>query len=248
VTRHFLIIGAQRCATTYLRAILDAHPDIAMALPVRPEPKVFMSEELAAHGLAWYRKTYFAHATSETVYGDKSTSYLEDAAAASRARSVLGAADILVMLRDPIDRAVSNWRFSRDSGLEERPLAQALEENLAGSRAWDHRRTSVSPYAYLERGRYIGYLRPWFARFGAGVHVLFLEDSFDNAAWVGGVYAALHVDEGFVPAGLGTPVNASRSEAPPLEEHLTARLREHFRDSDHALRARLGRDLPWPVA
>ncbi|MDP9318558.1 MAG: sulfotransferase domain-containing protein, partial [Actinomycetota bacterium] len=158
MTRHLLVIGGQRCGTTYLYAMLEAHPDIAMARPARPEPKVFMSDELAARGLEWYRATYFAHATTESVLGEKSTSYLEDGEAAKHAASVLGAAEIVVQLRDPVARAVSNWRFSAGHGLEERPLAQALDENLQGLRDWDRSVSSVSPFAYLERGRYVDYL------------------------------------------------------------------------------------------
>ncbi|MBA2558792.1 MAG: sulfotransferase, partial [Propionibacteriales bacterium] len=67
MTRHLLVIGAQRCGTTYLHSILDSHPDITMARPARPEPKVFMSDQLVARGLDWYRETYFGHATSELV-------------------------------------------------------------------------------------------------------------------------------------------------------------------------------------
>ena len=39
------MIGGQRCGTTYLHTMLDAHPDITMARPARPEPKVFLDAE-----------------------------------------------------------------------------------------------------------------------------------------------------------------------------------------------------------
>ena len=42
---HFLVVGAQRCGTTYLHDLLAAHPEIAMARPARPEPKAFLREE-----------------------------------------------------------------------------------------------------------------------------------------------------------------------------------------------------------
>ena len=135
--QHFLVIGGQRCGTTYLHTMLDAHPDITMARPARPEPKVFLDAEKSARGLGWYRETYFAHAAGEARWGEKSTSYIESAEAASRAAEVLGDADILVLLRDPVVRAVSNWRFSTDNGFETRPLAEAFEANLADSPAWD---------------------------------------------------------------------------------------------------------------
>ncbi|MGH3355028.1 MAG: sulfotransferase family protein, partial [Nocardioidaceae bacterium] len=176
MTRHLLVIGAQRCGTTYLQALLDAHPDITMARPSRPEPKYFLSAEAGEHGLDEYRTRYFSHAAGEALLGEKSTSYIEHPEAAGRATEVLGRAAIVVMLRDPVDRAVSNWRFSVVNGLEDRPLEEALAENLESTQTWDPETTSVSPYAYLERGRYDGYLDSWYAAFPGTTHVRFYED------------------------------------------------------------------------
>ena len=172
MSRHLLVIGAQRCGTTYLHDVLAAHPRVAMARPARPEPKVFLSDDLAGRGRGWYLATYFAHATVEEVLGEKSTSYLDHPDAADRALEVLGDPMILVQLRDPVERAVSHWAFSRDSGLETRSLADALTANLEGPLPWDRSLTSVSPYAYLERGRYVDQLEPWLGRFGDALTVL----------------------------------------------------------------------------
>ncbi len=245
MTRHLLVIGAQRCGTTYLHDQLAAHPQIAMARPRRPEPKVFLSEELAGRGLEWYRSTYFAHAGQETVLGEKSTSYLEYPEAAGRAADVLGDPLVLVQLRDPVVRAISHWAFSTDAGLETRGLAEALAENLAGPLAWDPERTSVSPFAYLERGRYVDYLGPWLERFGTDLTVLFLEEMRTDPLAVAGLYATIGVDPGFRPPAAGEAVNESRQDKPVLDDHLLARLREHFHDSDRALARLLGRSLPW---
>ena len=249
MTRHLVVIGAQRAGTTLLHEVLDAHPDITMARPGCPEPKVFVSDELAGRGYEWYRATYFAHATSESVLGDKSTSYLEDAKAADRAATVLGAATVVVQLRDPVARAVSNWRLSTGHGLEDRPLAQALEDSLRGPRAWDPTRTSVSPYAYLERGRYVEHLEPWWASFPGRVRVQFLEEATSCPRLLPDLYAALDVDPGFRPPDPTRPVNASRGEPPrELEPELMGQLRDHYLDLDSRLAARLGRPLPWTAS
>ena len=158
--RHLLVIGAQRCGTTYLHTMLDSHEQVTMARPANPEPKVFCSDEATSRGAEWYRETYFAHAGDELLLGEKSTSYLEDPNAPARAKEMLGEIHVLAILRDPVKRAISNWRFSTDNGLETRSLETALSENLAGPREWDPSRTSVSPFAYLERGRYVDYLDP----------------------------------------------------------------------------------------
>jgi hypothetical protein len=244
--RHLLVIGAQRCGTTYLASLLDAHPDITMARPARPEPKVFLDDAVVERGLDWYAETYFGHATTEALLGEKSTSYLEHAPAARRAAAVLGPAAIVVQLRDPVARAISNWRFSTRHGLEDRPLDLALLDNLTGAREWDARATSVSPFAYLERGRYVEYLEPWFEAFAGAVHVRFLEESAGRPEAVEELYGVLGVDASFRPQGLEAVVNDSEGPPPPpLDKALEPRLREYFASSDAALRRLLGRPLPW---
>lgn len=247
MTRHLLVIGAQRCGTTYLQSLLDSHPEITTARPARPEPKAFCSADAVSRGLGWYRRTYFAHAAGHEILAEKSTSYLESADAAERARAVLGVADIIVLLRDPVARAVSNWRLSTTHGWEDRPLTTALEENLAGSRPWDPALTSVSPYAYVERGRYVDFLDPWRVAFPGAVQVRFLEDLVSQASTITGLYASLGVDDGHRPAQLDRAVNRSEGPAPDLPPALLGRLRESFHDSDARLAALLERELPWPA-
>jgi hypothetical protein len=247
VSRHFVVIGAQRCGTTYLHDQLAAHPGIAMARPGRPEPKVFLSDDIVERGAEWYRRTWFGHAADDAVLGEKSTSYIETPAAVERVRHTLGDAQIVAQLRDPIGRAISNWKFSRSSGLEERPLAEALEQNLEGPLAWDPGRTSVSPYAYLERGRYAAQLEPWLAAFPGLVRVQFLEELVADADLIGTLYGWLGVDPDFRPDALDEPVHESDVTAGKLGDDLRAQLREHFEKADRELAELLGRELPWRV-
>lgn len=245
MTRHFLIIGAQRCGTTYLHSLLDAHPEITMARPAHPEPKVFMFDSSVADGLDGYRNSYFAHATTESVLGEKSASYIEDPQAATRAAKVLGDPQILVVLRDPVQRAVSNWSYSTDNGLEDRPLETALRENLAGARVWDPAATSVSPYAYLERGRYVNYLRPWFEVFPTDTHVSFLTDLIRDDIALGALYERLGVDPAFRPGQDERRVNQSREAAPILSPELLDLVEDYFASSNAGLSELLGQPLPW---
>jgi hypothetical protein len=217
-----------------------------MARPARPEPKVFLSAEVVEHGVEWYRAGYFAHAAGESLLGEKSTSYLEVPEAADRAAAVLGEVPIIVQLRDPVLRAISNWRFSSENGMDSRTLTRALEDNLVGSMGWDRDRTSVSPYAYLERGRYIAYLRPWMAVFPSTVHVRFLDDAMLRTGSVRDLYGVLGVDP---DAAVPHPPQLRRSSGPTptLTPDLLSRLRAYFRPADERLRDLLDRDLPWPV-
>jgi hypothetical protein len=242
---HFLVIGAQRCGTTYLHELLAEHPDIAMAQPVRPEPKVFLSDEVVDRGVEWYDHTWFPHAGTAGMLGEKSTSYLESPDAVPRVTAVLGRPRIVVQLRDPIERAISNWSFSRLHGMEDRSVAEALTRNLDGPLPWDPQLTSVSPYAYLERGRYADYLAPWLDAFPDRVRVQFLEDLVERADRIGELYEWLGVDDGVRPDSLGQRVNEAERHGDTLDDGLVDRLRDYFDDSDRALAGLLGRELPW---
>jgi hypothetical protein len=246
LTRHLLVIGAQRCGTTYLQSLLEAHPEITMARPARPEPKVFLAEASVERGRDWYHRTFFGHATDERLLGEKSTSYIEVPAAADRACRVLGEDTlVLALLRDPVARAVSNWRFSTDNGLEQRPLETALRENLDQAAEWDSAATSVSPFAYLERGRYDQHLEPWFAVFPTTARVVFLQDLLDRDEALGTLYQQLDVDPNFRPA-TRERLNESTEPISSLPQDLLHALRTYFHDHDLALSRRLGRRLPWP--
>ena len=242
------MIGAQRCGTTYLQSLLEAHPEITMARPARPEPKVFLAEA----SVEPWRGTGTTGPSSgtrrdERLLGEKSTSYIEVPEAADRACRVLGEDTlILALLRDPVARAVSNWRFSTDNGLEQRPLETALRENLDQAAEWDSAATSVSPFAYLERGRYEQHLEPWFAVFPTTAQVVFLQDLLDRDEALGTLYAAPRRRPG-LPAG--DPGAAQREHgadlvaAPGPPATPCARTST---TSDLALSRRLGRRLPWP--
>jgi hypothetical protein len=242
---HLLVIGAQRSGSSYLSKALDAHPQITMARPSRPEPKVFCDSEASARGLEWYHRTWFAHAGTEQLLGDKSTSYLEDPDAPARAAEMLGHAHVVAVLREPIARAVSNWRFSTQNGFETRPLEVALRADLEDEQAWDREATSVSPFAYLRRGRYLDQLEPWFSTFPDTTRVVFSEELFADPAVLTSLFADLGVDPDRVPAPSGDRVNDVEGHPPALSDTLVGTLESYFEASNAALGARLGRTLPW---
>ncbi|MGB5953383.1 MAG: sulfotransferase [Ornithinimicrobium sp.] len=244
MSQHFLIIGAQRCGTTWLHDVLAAHPQIAMARPARPEPKVFLSSE--AIDASTYRSRFFGHANDECVLGEKSTSYLETPEAPGRVAATLGHPRIVVQLRDPVDRAVSNWQFSRDHGLENRPLNEAMHADLTRVQPWDQATSSVSPFAYVSRGHYARDLQRWIDRFE--VYVQFLAEVQSDQGRLGPLYQWLGVNE-TVRADIGRkPIHASSPSSERLDPQLREDLRSHYATSDHALATLIGRDVPWPTA
>jgi hypothetical protein len=242
---HFVIIGAQRTGTTYLYGLLNEHPEIEMAKPLRPEPKFFLDDDLYARGLDYYEERFFDE-PSARVRGEKSTSYIESEVVAERIMHLLPGAVIVVVVRDPVERALSNYAFTVSAGNEDLPLDDALRASASGERAWDRQRFSVSPYAYLPRGRYIDYLE----RYGRHVpseqlYVVVFEELVAGADAIAALYARLGVDPGFRPRRLGDRVNAAERESRPIEKELGTWLRDYYREPNQRLTMLLGRELPW---
>lgn len=161
----FLIAGAPRSGTTWLYHLLARHPGVHMASPPRPEPKFFLADELYARGLDWYSRTWFERAPVHAVCGEKSTNYLESAAAARRIARDLPAVKLVFILREPAERAWSNYLWSRMNGMESETFERALALEESRERELAPERRFSRPHAYFSRGLYADLLQPWFERF-----------------------------------------------------------------------------------
>jgi len=155
---HFFIIGTQRSSTTFLYTLLDLHPEVCMAKPLMPEPKFFLDSEKVKRGKKYYREHYFLD-HNKKVFGEKSTSYIEFPETYERIQSFFPDAKYIVLLRNPVDRAVSNYFFSVKNNLETRTLNEVFIEKKSPPEL--EKVLSVSPFDYLKRGNYVEQLQPW---------------------------------------------------------------------------------------
>jgi hypothetical protein len=161
----FIIAGAPRSGTTWLYELLDRHPDVYMAKPVRPEPKFFLVDELYARGIQHYFDTWFAGADAHRAAGEKSTNYLESTVVAERIHQHLPSVKLVFILREPAHRAYSNWMWSRMNGMETEDFETALAKEEERERQLPPALRYARPHAYFSRGLYAEMLRPYFAVF-----------------------------------------------------------------------------------
>jgi hypothetical protein len=161
----FIIGGAPRAATTWLYALADLHPNIAMAKPVRPEPKFFLVDELYARGAGYYSHTWFADLRGDLCLGEKSTNYLESPVVAERIRAVVPSVKLIFLLRNPVDRAYSNYLWTRKNGLEVEEFDRALELESQREAALSQQFRYARPYAYFSRGLYAEHLARYYGVF-----------------------------------------------------------------------------------
>lgn len=161
----FIIAGAPRSGTTWLYHLLALHPRVHMAAPPRPEPKFFLVDGLYARGLNWYSQSWFRSAAPGTTCGEKSTNYMESVSAARRIANDLPGVRLVFILRDPVERAWSNYLWSRMNGVERETFERALELEVQRERDLAPERRFSRPHAYFSRGLYADLLQPWFQLF-----------------------------------------------------------------------------------
>ena len=204
--KHFFIVGAQRSGTTYLYTILDEHPEICMAKPIKPEPKYFLQKQININD--YYKKYYKDCKKTTKVFGEKSTSYYESRQVAQRLANTFPMAKIIFILANPIHRAISNYKFSYENGLETRSLENALLSNDINI----NYTTSVNPFAYKERGKYHKYLEYYYEFFPKeNIKILIKENFIGNQLEIKELYNFLEVESNFIPKHKNDKINQTKT-------------------------------------
>ena len=161
----FIIGGAPRSGTTYLTEALDRHPQVAMARPFVPEPKVFMG---ARQPLEIYHDRYralFAGASQSPARGEKTSYYLESADACELIHQVVPDARILFIVREPVARAYSNYLKTKKGGLETLPFETAIALEGRRPSPLPPDKDYARPFDYLTRGDYGSFAQVYYRRF-----------------------------------------------------------------------------------
>lgn len=248
----FIIAGAPRSATTWLYQLADRHPRIDMAKPMRPEPKFFLVDELYTRGLGYYARTWFDPLRADCVLGEKSTNYMESPVVAARIHECLPGVRLVFVLRNPVDRAYSNYLWSTKNGLEMETFERALVLEQQRERHLAPELRYARPFSYFSRGLYARHLESYFRLFPPDRILVLLQEDIATAPH--SVAEKFMEFVGVTPMpgladGLGI-VNAAVPEgAPPMADETRAALAQRYRDPNRRLRELLGRDLTiWSQA
>lgn len=249
----FLIAGAPRSGTTYLYDLLDSHPGAFLAKPPRPEPKFFLIDDEFRKGLDYYREKYFTGAAGFSAVGEKSTNYLEGAAVAGRIHESLPDVRLIFVLRNPIERAYSNYRWSVQNGLETLSFADAVEHEAAREREYGERQKYSRPHSYVSRGMYAQLLKPFYSRFDSSKIKVLLLDEIEQTpeAMAAELFEFLQLSPVPISFRFDERVNAATAGEPEMPADVARRLDEIYRCPNAELAALLRRDLgAWslPIA
>ncbi len=167
----FLIIGAAKCGTTSLYNYLIQHPQVLPSL----KKEVHYFDFKFDKGTNWYKLHFPFKWQKEknnipVMSGESSPYYLFHPLAPKRISELLPYRKHLCLLRNPVDRAISNYNHRFRSGFETLPIEKAFEmeqERIAGEedkiiKNQNYVSYDLYFYAYVARGIYADQLARWF--------------------------------------------------------------------------------------
>lgn len=240
-----LVIGAMKCGTTALHRYLDAHPDIDMAH--KKEVNFFVGPERAPdadpstwwrighwhQGLDWYASQLDPTAP---VRGESSPAYTSpgQGPAAERIAQVLPGVRLVYLVRDPVERAVSQYLHHRRDREELRDLTEAV----------------LDPHSeYLGRSRYHQQVAPYLERFAAEQLLVVVQERLlaNRHEELARVYAHVGADPDWWDDELDRRWHV-RGEEVAVPADLRVAVAEQVLPDVRRLRALIGDDLPeWDL-
>lgn len=241
----FLILGAQKAGTTTLYDVLCQHPFISAA---RTKEIAFF-DRYYGRGVSWYSANFSAR---HGLTGEATPDYIFDPVAQERILELLPDAKFIVLLRNPIDRAISQYFHARRLGYEHLSFEEALEQEAERIGSQGHRfagnpiegRRYYHAYSYLARGDYASQLERWFDAAGRDrFYIEFSDRFFQEPAEVSQeIFEFLGLESGVEL--VVRPKNVGRYTTKVSQESYNF-LEEHFRPHNERLAALLGSQIPW---
>ena len=173
----FLILGAQKCGTTALHALLSQHHEICMSAP--KETNFFNLH--FDKGVSYYRRTFFSSWKGQNAAGEATPTYLFLPYIPRRVRKTLPEVKMLVILRDPVQRAFSHWWMNTTHGRETSNFRDAIRNSLKFSDE-DIANAKMCGWFYLQIGYYAEQLKRYFRAFPRErFHIIFDRQLKENA-------------------------------------------------------------------
>lgn len=153
---NFIIGGTSAGGTSFLSTILVQHPQIYLPKEMRPEPHFFYKSWEYEKGEEYYLSRWFHNVPdSAKAVGERSSSYLfGGASVAKKIAQVYPNMKFIFTLRNPIERAWANYRYTVLEGLEDLSFDEALKEEQARVRGQSGIWAEIQPYNYTGRGFY----------------------------------------------------------------------------------------------
>lgn len=247
----FIIIGAQKCGTTSLYAYLCQHPQVKPA--AKKEVRYF--DRKFEHGPEWYRGHFPPVKPFPGILtGEASPSYIFHPLAASRMKAECPKVKLIVLLRNPVDRAYSHYHHSVRLGRTTLSFEDSIDREAALLHGERERFTRDETYksdkywffSYLSRGRYLEQLRIWMDVFPRESFLILRSEDFfaDPAHLMQDVFQWLGLPAHQLQEYRKVNIRGYRPYN-PMAPAMRERLVEYFRTWNLELYDFLNLDMAW---
>jgi hypothetical protein len=244
---NFLIIGAQKAGTTALYAYLRRHPQITG--PSWKEVSFF--DRHYARGEAWYRGNFPNSLRARGLVGEASPSYLFHPLAPERVAGLVPQAKLIALVRNPVDRAFSQYQHEVALGREPLPFEDALAAEDERLRGEEERMLADSAYfsrpwwdyTYRARGRYAEQLERWLTAFPR--EQLLVVPSEDLLTEPERTHARVLEFIGALAHRLDAYPRVFERQYEPMRPETRRQLAADFAEPNQQLYELLGRNLGW---
>jgi hypothetical protein len=246
----FIVAGVQKGGTTFLYQEMLRHPEVRGSLT----KEVHFFDAHFDKGVEWYSGMFPGSSSkSRIIRGEASPAYIFHPASVRRIAETLPDPRLIVVLRDPVQRALSHYKHERRLGfepcttfedalaIEEQRVAEEFEKLSDGSLSTSF---AVGHFAYTRRGLYADQLKRAAALIGRErLLVLISEEVFADP--VAARSAALEF-VGATPQAIDeVGANDMAFESQPMDAQTNDMLRDQFAGPNAELADFLGRRLPW---
>lgn len=248
----FLIIGAQKSGTTTLYEWISTHPRVKTG--VWKEVHFFDRYcRYSNRGVNWYR-SHFPIKGRLPYYsvGEATPVYLFNPAVPKRVANIIPEVSLVVLLRNPVDRAYSHYQHQRRIGTENLSFRKAVE--LERKRISEDMYTitecgkdnskSYQKYSYISRGYYLSQIKNWLEYFDRDQMIIFESEKLFN-------YPVKVVNDVLDHIGLKTNIecvsqsyNTGGYES-EMQDDIRKKLINHFKPHNMRLYKFLGREFDW---
>lgn len=212
----FIGLGVEKAATSWIFACLYEHPQIC--IPIK-EINFFSDDEKWKRGIKVYKEIFQERCTDHIIQGEFSTSYFCKTNVARRIKQYFPDPKLLVCLRNPIDRAYSNYRNDIMAGR----VSKSIDFQEA---------IKIQDY-YLGQGHYKKQFTQYFKYFSKDqFHIMVYEDiATDPQKFIQNLFRFLKVDDTFIPDSLTKKINVSRTPGNVQVEGIMNRIANTLHES-----------------
>ena len=239
----FIIAGASKCGTSSIYYYLSRHPQVLLSHT--KEIDFFVSNY--QHGIDWY----LAHFPSLTdrpdfLTGEATPNYLRFPQVAEKIKATFPKTKIIILLRNPIDRAIS-WHYHKlNTGLTSKDLATAIAmeiERLANTSEAEITNTGFHNPDNIMSSLYIYKIKPWIELLGREQFLILKSEDFylDPLQTMSQVFHFLDLPN--CPLKNYPKVNAGSYNR--VDPSLRATLAEYFAPYNQQLEEYLGMKFDW---